>query len=69
MYNRFLGFFKKHNVIHKSQYGFQKHIGPSHACLDIVTITLDNINQRKYTGLIFLNLQKTFDTVSHNIFA
>ena len=66
-YNRFLEFFKKYNVIHKSQYGFQKHIAPSHACLDIVTTTLDNINQRKYTGLIFLDLQKAFDTVSHNI--
>ena len=60
-------FFKKHNVIHKSQYVFQKNIAPSHACLDIVTTTLDNINQRKYTGLIFLDLQKAFDTVSHNI--
>ena len=66
MYYRFLEFFKKNNVVHKSQYGFQKHIAPSHACLDIVTTTLDNINQRKYTGLIFLDLQKAFDTVSHN---
>ena len=61
------GFCKKHNLIHKSQYGFQKHIAPSHACLDIITTTLDIINQRKYTGLIFLDLQKAFDTVSHNI--
>ena len=36
--------FKKHNVIHKSQYGFQKHIAPGHACLDIVATTHDNIN-------------------------
>ena len=68
LYNRFLEFFKKHNVIHKSQYGFQKRIAIRHACLDIVATTLDNIYQRKYTGLIFLDLQKAFDTVSHNIF-
>ena len=63
----FWNFSKKRNVIHKSQFGFQKHIAPSHACFDIVTTTLDNINQRKYTGLIFSDLQKAFDTVSHNI--
>ena len=67
MYNRFLKFFKKHNVIHKPQYGFHKHIASSHACFDIVTTIFDNINQRKYTGLIFLDLLKAFDTVSHNI--
>ena len=67
MYNRFLEFFKKHYVTHKSQYGFQKHIPTNHACLDSVTTTLDNINQKIYTELIFLNLQKAFDTVSHTI--
>ena len=67
VYNRFLEFLKKHNVIYKSQYEFQKHIATNHASLDIVTTTLDNINQRNYTGLIFLDLQKAFDTVSHYI--
>ena len=66
-YVSFLEFFKKHNVIHNSQYGLQKHIATNHACLDIVTTTLENMNQRKYTGLIFLDLQKAFDTVSPKI--
>jgi len=67
MYNRFLEFLKKHNVIYKTQYGFQKHISTGHACLDIITSTLVNINQNLYTGLIFLDLHKAFDTVSHEI--
>ena len=67
IYNRFLEFFKKHTVIHKSQYGFQKHIATNHACLDIVTATLENINLGEDTGLFFLDLQKAFGTVSHKI--
>ena len=60
-------FLKKHNIIHKSQSGFQKHIATDHAYLDIVTSTLENINENKYLGLDFLDRQKAFDTVSHNI--
>ena len=33
----------------------------------MLRISLDNIKQRKYTGLIFFDLQKAFDTVSHKI--
>ena len=67
IYTRFQEIFKKHSVIRKSKYGFQKHTVTNHACLDIVTTTLENVNQRKYTGLIFLDFQKAFDTVLHEI--
>lgn len=67
IYDRFLAFLKKHNVIHKSQYGFQKGVCTGHAILDIVTNTFDNIKNNNYTGLIFLDLRKAFDTVSHDI--
>jgi len=44
------------------------HISTGHTCLDIiVTYTLKNIIQNLYTGLIFLDLHKPFDTVSHEI--
>jgi len=66
IHNRFLEFLKKHNVIYKTQYGFQKHISTGHACLDIIMSTLEN-NQNLYTGLIFLHLHKAFDTVSYEI--
>ena len=33
----------------------------------MVTNIFDNINSNKYTGLIFLDLTKAFDTVDHNI--
>ena len=67
IYIRFLQFLKKYSVIHKSQYGFQKEISAAHAVLDLVTTSFDNINNNFYTCLLFLNLQKAFNTMSHEI--
>ena len=65
IYNRLQQFLKKHSVIYKSQYGFQKSISTEYAVLDIVSKAFENINQNLFTGLIFLDLRKAFDTVSH----
>lgn len=35
--------------------------------LDVVTATYENINENQYTGLIFVDLKKAFDTVCHPI--
>ena len=67
IYNRLQQFLKKHSVIHKSQYGFQKSISTEYAVLDKVSNAFENINQNLFTGLIFLDLRKAFDTVSHSI--
>ena len=67
LYNRLVKFLDKHNVITPTQYGFQKGISTTHAILDIVTNAFDNIHRKKLSGLIFLNLQKAFDTVNHSI--
>ena len=61
VYNRFLAFLKKHNVTHKTQYGFQKHTSTTHAVLDIVSTAYDNISQKLYTKLVFLDLRKAFN--------
>ena len=50
IYDRFLAFLNKHNVIHKTQYGFQKHTSTTHAVLDIVSTAYDTISEKLYTG-------------------
>ena len=39
-----------------------------HALLDITNSALDNIENKLYIGLVFLDLTKAFDTVNYSIF-
>ena len=40
---------------------------PNHAFVDVITHSYDNINSNQFTGLVFLNLTKAFDSVNHDI--
>ena len=37
------------------------------AVTDVLTLVYDNIHKKKYSGLIFLDIQKAFDAVDHKI--
>ena len=63
IFNRLLNFFNKHSVLVSNQYGFRENCSTSHAILDIVTSTYDNINNNQYTGMVTLDITKAFDTV------
>ena len=67
IYKRLMSFLNKHKVIHKNQCGFQSNVSTNHALIDVVSDCFDNINNNQYTGLIFLDLTKAFDTVNHEI--
>ena len=53
---RHSSFFKKHYVIYENQYDFQNNISISHAMLDVVTLSYDNIDDHFYTGIAFVDL-------------
>ena len=67
IHKRLMSFLNKHKVIQKHQYGFQSNVSTNHALIDVVSDCFDNINNNQYTGLIFLDLTKAFDTVNHEI--
>ena len=67
IYTRLSNFFEKNNIIHPSQYGFRQNLSTTHTMLDKMSKINNHINKKKFTGLIFLDLRKAFNTVSHDI--
>ena len=64
---RTLSFLKSHSVLTPTQYGFRPKYSILHALLDVTNSALNNIEKNLYTGLVFLDLTKAFDTVNHSI--
>ena len=62
-----LSFLKFHSVLTSTQYGFRPKYSTLYELLDITNTALDNIEKKLYTGLVFLDSTKTFDTVNHSI--
>ena len=67
IHKRLISFLNKQNVIQKMQYGFQRNVSTNYAITDVLTNSFENINSKLYTGLVFLDLTKAFDTVNHDI--
>ena len=53
------------SVLVSNQYGFRAGCSTSHAILDIVTSTYDNIDNNQYTEMVTLDITKAFDPVCH----
>ena len=56
-------FLDKHSIISSNQYGFRSSLSTTHAMLDVLTSTYDNINDNTITALLLFDLNKSFDTV------
>ena len=65
--NRLLSFFEKYKIITTKQFGFLKKHSTDHAILDLKEFITENLSKRKITAVLFLDLKKAFDTVSHSI--
>ena len=67
IYKRVNNILNKHNVIINTQYGFQNKVSTNHGFIDIITNSYDNINSNQFTGLVFLEFTKAFDSINHDI--
>ena len=67
MYKRVYNFLSQNNIIYDLQFGFRQKFSTSHALINLT----ENIRQALDEGYIgcsiFVALQKTFDTVDHEI--
>ena len=67
MYGRLKSFFNKYDIFYCSQYGFREHCSTDHAILDIVNRIQSNMDKKLFSCGVFIDLQKAFDTVDHEI--
>ena len=67
IYKRIIAFLKKHDILFQFQFGFRENHSTTLALIDIVDKIKQNIDDKKYTVGIFLDLCKAFDTVDHTI--
>ena len=67
MHKRLYTFLNYNNILYQSQYGFREKHSTTQAILEFISSTVDDIDKKKSTIAIFLDLSKAFDTINHNI--
>ena len=67
LYGRLYSFLEKHECLYKLQFGFRSKHSTNHALINITESIRKALDSRKQACGIFVDLQKAFDTVNHNI--
>ena len=67
MYKHLHQFLDAFQVLYHLQFGFREKHSTTHALLCLIESTEHSIDTWKYIGRVFLDLQKAFDTVNHDI--
>ena len=62
-----MGFLNDQKVLYKKQFGFQKIFSTAHAVICLVENIEKAIDNKMFVCGVFVDLQKAFDTVDHNI--
>jgi hypothetical protein len=67
MYNRLISFLNLSNSLYSLQFGFRKNHSTNQALIDITETIREALDQKQFAGGVFVDLQKAFDTVDHEI--
>ena len=68
MYHRIYTFFSENNIIYPLQCGFRQQYSTFHALISLTENIRKNVDKGNIGCGIFVDLQKVFDTVEHDIF-
>ena len=64
---RFIKFLDKYKLINPHQFGFRKGYSTELAVAEVQNMLLKNLDNKKVSCAIFLDLAKAFDTVDHKL--
>ena len=67
MYNRLFKFIECNSLLNNAQYGFRTGHSTTHAVLDIVDTIQNNMDNKRFSCAVFIDLKKAFDSVNHTI--
>ena len=67
IYTRLDSFLNSSDIIYKFQFGFRKQYSTNHALLSIVEQIRSSLDNKMFACGIFIDLEKAFDTVNHEI--
>ena len=67
MHKRLYSFLEKQKCIYDYQFGFRKYHSTTHALIDLTEDVRKAIDNNTFSCGVFIDLQKAFDTVDHNI--
>ena len=65
--SRMFRFLNKNNILTSSQFGFRTNSSTELAVTTLYDKLLNNLNEKRISFLLFLDLKKAFDYVSHSI--
>ena len=65
--NQLIAYLEKNYLLAKNQHGFRPHLSTETALLTITNKIYENIEHKKISLLLLLDLSKAFDSVSHQI--
>jgi len=67
VHRRLLSHLKKHKILYSYQFGFRKNYNTTLALIDVIDNIYSFLDNGEITIGIYLDLQKAFDTVNHDI--
>ena len=67
MHKRLYSFLQKNKVLYQYQFGFRKIFSTSLALIEVVDTIIEHLDDSDIIVGIYLDLQKAFDTLNHEI--